>query len=306
MRPISATSRGFTLIEILVVIAIISLLSSVLLAGTAAARAKARDARTETEVAEARTALESYRAEHGGYPVCNPGGSFPQTCCLGSASCKLAGASINDKLPATEVPNFGDTTPLYRDAEGNEYQGYAYTCGSAEPGSDGQLCADDETYITYPLSTGIESIEPDGTIVESGTTPNGNGSNPPNPVAGTGSRCDTNAYPGTGCPTGLVCDGNIRCTLPVGSGVGPAGTWCDHYLQCQDGMVCSELTCAPAPLPGIRTSGSGCGGEYGNCNPGLTCQDGTCRVPLGANCLQNSSCPNGSICSDASGTCVAQ
>ena len=60
--------RGFTLIELLVVIAIIGLLSSVVLASLNTARAKARDARRISDLAQIRTALELYYNDKGYYP----------------------------------------------------------------------------------------------------------------------------------------------------------------------------------------------------------------------------------------------
>lgn len=53
-------SRGFTLIEILVVMSIISLLSSIILAATSSARGKARDAAVKTNMIGARSAIEVF------------------------------------------------------------------------------------------------------------------------------------------------------------------------------------------------------------------------------------------------------
>jgi type II secretion system protein G len=79
--------RGFTLIELLVVIAIIGLLSSVVLASLNTARAKARDAKRFSDLAQVQTALEMYYSDYGSYPVrsgwmgttpsCYGGGSNP-------------------------------------------------------------------------------------------------------------------------------------------------------------------------------------------------------------------------------------
>ncbi|GEM_PF-357962 len=63
------TKRGFTLIEILVVIAIIGILSSVVLASLAVSRAKARDARRIADLEEVKKALELYYDSNGEYPI---------------------------------------------------------------------------------------------------------------------------------------------------------------------------------------------------------------------------------------------
>ena len=61
-------ARGFTLVELIVVIGIISLLSSIVLASLGNARAKARDARRLADMHNIRTALELYRSKYGVYP----------------------------------------------------------------------------------------------------------------------------------------------------------------------------------------------------------------------------------------------
>ncbi len=69
---LSNTKRGFTLIEILVVIAIIGILSSVVLASLATSRAKARDARRIADLEEVKKALELYYDSNGAYPPTGP------------------------------------------------------------------------------------------------------------------------------------------------------------------------------------------------------------------------------------------
>ncbi len=61
-------ARGFTLVELIVVIGIISLLSSIVLASLGNARAKARDARRLADMHNIRTALELYKSTYGMYP----------------------------------------------------------------------------------------------------------------------------------------------------------------------------------------------------------------------------------------------
>ncbi|MSU45518.1 MAG: prepilin-type N-terminal cleavage/methylation domain-containing protein [Candidatus Zambryskibacteria bacterium] len=63
------SKSGFTLIELLVVISIISILSSVVLANLSSARAKARDAKRQSDLTQLRVALEFYYDSNGSYPV---------------------------------------------------------------------------------------------------------------------------------------------------------------------------------------------------------------------------------------------
>lgn len=62
-------TSGFTLIELLVVIAIIGTLSSVVLTSLNSARAKARDAKRQSDLTQLRTALEFYFDSNGSYPA---------------------------------------------------------------------------------------------------------------------------------------------------------------------------------------------------------------------------------------------
>jgi prepilin-type N-terminal cleavage/methylation domain-containing protein len=61
--------RGFTLMELLITVALIALLSSVVLSSLATARAKARDTQRLQNLESLRVALESYRTTHGVYPI---------------------------------------------------------------------------------------------------------------------------------------------------------------------------------------------------------------------------------------------
>jgi type II secretion system protein G len=68
--------NGFTIIELIVVISIISLLASIVLVNVNGYLAKARDARRAADIAQLQKALEMYYADHGQYPI-SGGAIFP-------------------------------------------------------------------------------------------------------------------------------------------------------------------------------------------------------------------------------------
>lgn len=66
--PRSPSSRGFTLVEILVVVSIIVILMAILIPVAMGAISRARNAAIGFELSELKTAIEEYKKEHGDYP----------------------------------------------------------------------------------------------------------------------------------------------------------------------------------------------------------------------------------------------
>jgi len=66
-----SSMKGFTLIEMLVVIVIIGILSSLILVNLSSARAKARDTKRVSDLAQIQLALEQYFDRCGQYPSKN-------------------------------------------------------------------------------------------------------------------------------------------------------------------------------------------------------------------------------------------
>ena len=70
--------KGFTLVELLVVISIISLLTSIVLASLNDARKKARDSARISSVLQVQKALAMYFSENGHYPTYNGAAALGQ------------------------------------------------------------------------------------------------------------------------------------------------------------------------------------------------------------------------------------
>ncbi|ACB77011.1 type II secretion system protein [Opitutus terrae] len=64
-----ATAEGFTLLELLAVVAIIGVLAAILIPTVNAARVSAHKARTRVQFNQWSTAIELFRSEYGHYPV---------------------------------------------------------------------------------------------------------------------------------------------------------------------------------------------------------------------------------------------
>ncbi len=86
-------SRAFTIMELLIVIAIIGILTAVILSVTTSARIKGRDAHRVSEIRQIRYALEQYRLVNGQYPRCL---TAHGSCLSGNA---LAGTAFMKTVP---------------------------------------------------------------------------------------------------------------------------------------------------------------------------------------------------------------
>jgi len=65
----NTSRRGFSIVELMVVISIIAILSSILYANFGNARGSGRDAKRQSDVRNLQTAIELYKKEFGRYPT---------------------------------------------------------------------------------------------------------------------------------------------------------------------------------------------------------------------------------------------
>ncbi len=112
-----AERQGFTLIEILIVVAIIAILASVVMVGLGPTQQLGRDARRVSDLHEVQTGLELYYNAKGQYPVVT-GGSWA------TLQSTLMGASIN----VNTVPNDPTNGKSYQ--YGTDTNGTTYILGA--------------------------------------------------------------------------------------------------------------------------------------------------------------------------------
>jgi prepilin-type N-terminal cleavage/methylation domain-containing protein len=126
---------GFTLIEILVVIAVIALLASVILVALNGARAKGRDAARISDMTQMATAMELFYNNDGlpggvnAYPTA-PSGSFDNPGGNATTYADLKAAlvpNVTSVLPSAPLPPDGGCSPIENTDGGNNF----YWDGSA-------------------------------------------------------------------------------------------------------------------------------------------------------------------------------
>lgn len=152
-------NEGFTLVELLIVTAIIVVLA--LLGGTnyIAAQKKGRDARRVSDMEQVKAALEMYRVDKGRYPYDT--NANPADCEL----CTSVSGAANFTAMNTILKNEGYTNTIFSDPGG---RGYEYLATKDPPGAlDGtgySLCAhlerDSGTSCASGLSGNYELINP--------------------------------------------------------------------------------------------------------------------------------------------------
>jgi prepilin-type N-terminal cleavage/methylation domain-containing protein len=141
--------RGFTLVEILVVIAIIGILASIIMASLSTARAKGRDAKRLSDIKQIQLALELFYDACGNYPA-NIYNTANNTCSASGAT----GVGLVQGGYISVVPY--DPTASTPCTDGTQSSCYAYVGICAGSGSTGGAC----TPISYHLGATLETNDP--------------------------------------------------------------------------------------------------------------------------------------------------
>lgn len=119
MKNLLKIKKGFTLVELLIVVAIIGVLATLLMANFIGVRQRARDAQRKADLRQLQSALEFYRSDLASYP-----GS------LSSCGAVFAGGSPSNtymqKLPCDPLGASGYNSGTYYYVSG----GTTYTLGA--------------------------------------------------------------------------------------------------------------------------------------------------------------------------------
>ena len=151
-KTIKQAQKGFTIIELLIVIAIIAILATLVLTNFQNAQAKGRDVARNTDINSIYTKLEEYHNESGAYPQTFTADTFPGidegalTDPRGDNSINILAAQADEAAAITAVT--GATTD-----DSSSSSAYAY---AAFPTG----CTDDCT--GYVLGTYMEQTQTDG------------------------------------------------------------------------------------------------------------------------------------------------
>lgn len=121
--------KGFSLIELLVVIVIILLLGTISVVALNDQRAKSRDSQRISDIRQIRTALEFYRSDEGEYPIVN------EPLLLGPGGALKLCAKTNGGLVSAETPCQADTTYM-ANISGDPLAGRKYYYTGTKDGFD--------------------------------------------------------------------------------------------------------------------------------------------------------------------------
>lgn len=133
--------RGFTLIEILVTIGIVSVLSSVVLANVSKGRDVALNSAITSQLSEYRKAISAVKIDSGAYPqtAAWSSGVYNQLCCLGtdrcgfctSSDCSITNGVYDSNFSSrliSEIPSLPPITKVPISISGVNFMGGAYHC----------------------------------------------------------------------------------------------------------------------------------------------------------------------------------
>jgi general secretion pathway protein G len=123
LSPARRAQRGFTLVELMVVVAIVALLAAIIIPNYVHARAQASVSQSEANLKQIATSLELYYADNQAYPATGAGTVTPD----------LFGGAANPYLTATPTNALGRKEYLYANVPAANGKPDSYTLTDAGP-----------------------------------------------------------------------------------------------------------------------------------------------------------------------------
>lgn len=163
-------SPGFTLMELLIVMVIIGILSTLGLGSFQSSQQKGRDSKRKAELKQIGVALEAYYNDKGEYPL---GDSGLISGCDGGTPCAWGEQFVdeNDTIYMVELPEDPrDTSSYFYDSDGSYYQIYARLENTLD--GDIPVSAQDEPQVFTGLACG--EFECNYGVSSGNTTPEAN------------------------------------------------------------------------------------------------------------------------------------
>lgn len=148
--------KAFTLVELMVVVAVIAILASALLVGLGGARARARDSRRMSDIRQVQNLLELYYAKVGNYPIITSGDPASRWSALET---ELKNKGITNQLPKDPIDK-GNYVYSYGSCGGTD-NGQNYTLGAKLENEDHTALKDDIDDSDSPCSIGISCNDPE-------------------------------------------------------------------------------------------------------------------------------------------------
>ncbi|OHA89322.1 MAG: hypothetical protein A2653_01360 [Candidatus Zambryskibacteria bacterium RIFCSPHIGHO2_01_FULL_43_25] len=128
-------NRGFSLVELLVVVGIIAILISVVIVGSQTVRSRGRDAQVRSDVSTIILAFERFRNNSADSPNYRYPGVYNQVQCLKASGTCWGGAYNGNSTISANLANYLSTIPTPPGTKSGElrHDAYLFYSGSSDP-----------------------------------------------------------------------------------------------------------------------------------------------------------------------------
>ncbi len=149
----ASTTKGFTLLELMIVMVLLSILALLLIGNYTSSMKKGRDSRRKNDLSQIQRALEMYYEDNTYYPVLTDAQLFGRKFCNTSPSaCGSSSKTYMTKIPKDPNSNY---TYHYVAEEGTStpQSYYLYSVLENEKGYSGVICGGVDALCRYYVSS---------------------------------------------------------------------------------------------------------------------------------------------------------